>query len=255
MLVGALCLLPAVLSSPASAWEGSCYDWAKPGQQWTEFKVDMTSTDVAKIGGAGQGFTDNSLWVTLSGAQPADVAKPLSTGNVGTLSFKSSRPVDAVYVRAGHANDRVYLFQPPYPKADNGQLTSQNGTTPIEHVTFCYEQPPATTSTTTSTSVAPTSTTAPTTTVPVATTAPAPTTTRVEVAPNVQTSPSTTVATEVLAAHQTAPVQAQAAQGQLAFTGTRAFPLVLIGGSLLVLGLALVVIERLGFVRRGAHSK
>lgn len=248
MAIGALCLLPAVLSSPASAWEGSCYDWAKPGQQWTEFKIEMSSTDAAKLAGAGQSFTDNTLSVTLSGAQPADVSKPVSTANVGSVTFKSSQPVDAVYVRAGIQNDRVYLFQPPYPKADTGVLTSQNGSTPIEHVTFCYEKPPvSTTTSTTTTAVAPSSTKAPTTTIA------ATTTTKVEVAPAVES--TTTVPTEVLGAEVTAPVQAQAVQGQLAFTGTRAFPLVLVGGSLLVLGLLLVLVERLGFLRRGAHSK
>jgi LPXTG-motif cell wall-anchored protein len=57
---------------------------------------------------------------------------------------------------------------------------------------------------------------------------------------------------EVLPQVVTAPTETQP---QLAFTGSDNKPLLLVGGVLLLLGLSLVAVDRVGLVRKGRHSR
>jgi hypothetical protein len=124
------------------------------------------------------------------------------------------------------------------PEVTEGTITSpegslgEDGQAPIKGLLFCFEQPVTTTTVvpqTTSTSVAPEQVIVTTTTA-----APAPTT-------------PTVAPVQVLPQVETAP--------QIAFTGSSSGPLVVIGAVLVLLGLSLVGVDRLGLLRRYRHSR
>jgi hypothetical protein len=231
--LGAAAAASAFVSSPAAAWEGSCFDFASPDRPWTELRVDMGDTNPVEIAGAGQSFSDGTLTVTISGAQALAGTGPLTTGNVGSVAFSASPGVDAAYVRAGGYDDQMYLYHPPSPATSGTGLRSTSGTTAIDWLALCYSPTTPVQETTTTTT---TTTAAPTTA--------APTTTAAAVLPEVVTAPPTTPAPQVLAEVQTAP--------ELAFTGSSSRGVVFVGSLLVSAGLALLAGERI-VARRSAR--
>ena len=106
--------------------------------------------------------------------------------------------------------------------------SSTLGEAPIKGLQLCYEAAVVPTSTAAPTStIAPTSTAAPTSILPEQVT--------------------TTIPTEVLPQVETAP--------EIAFTGSETGPLVAVGGAMVLVGLALVGVDRAGLARKGRHSR
>jgi hypothetical protein len=218
MGLGVACFVPVVAADRASAWVGSCFDYAPEGRPWTEMVVRIDTADLTQLTGAGQSFSDGSLTVTLSGPTPADGALPLSTTNVGSVDFSAIPGVDAAYVRAGAFDDLMYTYYPPSPVTSGTGLQSASGTTPIEWVSFCYV-PVSSQATTTTTTTTPSTTAAPI------------------VAPEVTRAPPTSAApAQVLGQVETAPT--------LAFTGAGSTTLLVSGVTLLVSGAALLAVSR-----------
>ena len=235
--LGVASLALGAFSGGASAWEGSCYDYAPTPGAWSELRVAMPDTDIAQLSGQGQQFSDGVLAVVLSGATKADDTAPLAVDNVGSLDFSATPGVAAVYVRAGGAADKVYLYD--QPTTAGAALHAADATTPVEWVTFCYV--PATTEATTSTTSTTTSTT--TTTLAPSTTL-APTTTA---APQVVVQVTTTAPTEVLGEQlQRAPLP------ELAFTGRNSTRFLVLGVVLVLAGADVTLADRL-VPRRRPH--
>jgi hypothetical protein len=237
MGLGVALFVPGVLAGHASAWDGSCFDYAPQGQPWTEFQIQASSIDTTLVNGPGQSFSDGALQVTFKNAVAAN-AQPLGSANIGSLDFTANIGVDATYVRATDVTaDQITQYA---PEAVAGKVSSKNAATPIGHITFCYdvETAPTTTTTSTTTTAARSSTT--TTTAAPATTA-APTTT---VPGSVQPTVEVLAETEV---QGTAP--------EIAFSGAESRSLTVAGATLLVAGLLLVSVERAGLLRRGRHAR
>lgn len=237
--IGLLCLGMASLalgafSSGASAWEGSCYDYAPSPGAWSEFRVELALADIALITGAGQPYNDGVLTVVLSGATAADDESPLDVTNVGSIDFTATPGVAAVYVRAGVRADKVYLYDEVTTAGT--ALRAADGTTPIEWLTFCYAtQAEATTTTTvpTTSSTTTTSTTTSTTTTTMATTSSG-------TAPQQVIEVTTTAPTAVLGEQLE-----RVAQPQLAFTGANSSRLLLLGALLVLAGFALTLVDHI----------
>jgi hypothetical protein len=200
---------------------------------WLQGAVDIDEIQ----SDAGQSISDGSLTVTLSNAQLLEnPAEPLL--RVIEVDVETSSPVDAVELVLWQSPG-VYAFTSVTyePAATSDHLVSPDGShpelgqAPIKGLIFCYEKPVTTTSTTTSTTTTTTSTT-------------------VTVAPDqvVATTTTTAAPVEVLPQVVTAPQQ-------IAFTGSSSGPLVGVGAVLVLLGLGLVGIDRLGFTRRGRHAR
>jgi hypothetical protein len=209
-----------------------------PAESYTFTWAGNVDEDATEISGEGTTYSDGSFTVTLSNAGPT-VGETLDYWHVGSVDFAASAPVSAVQVvlwQPGNTTETVVVtFE---PEVTEGTITSpegslgEDGQAPIKGLLFCFEKPVVTTTTTTiapattSTSVAPEQVIVPTTAAPTTTT----------VAP-----------TEVLPQVETAP--------QIAFTGSSSGPLVAIGAVLVLLGLSLVGVDRLGLVRRFRHSR
>jgi hypothetical protein len=221
----ALAFVLAWQAPHAAAWEGSCFDSAPTDRSWTELVVPIRSSDIDALRGVGQTFSDGSLSVTITNPIPADASAALTADNVGAVDFSATPGVDAVYVRAGAFDDRLYQYYPPAPVQAGQGLTSLATTVPIDWLSFCYV-PSEVAATTTTTTTAP----APTTTVTVAPAA--------EVVAPV----TSTVAPTVLAQTETAPT--------LAFTGRSSEPLLFLGAALIASG---AVVEALA--RRTRHAE
>ncbi|HEX7096185.1 MAG TPA: hypothetical protein VF183_09895 [Acidimicrobiales bacterium] len=197
--------------------------------------ADIDVTELLQTGE--QTVVDGDFSVTLSNPQPVP-GETLGELTIGALDLTTSHPVSEVATRiwtgTNADGESTYEFvttalDPPTTSGHVGQLDRW---APIKGLAFCYEV-----------EVAPTTTSAPTTT------------TEVEVAPTTVTAPTTTqIATEVLPQVVTAP-QAQAQQPQLAFTGSDSISIAWIGGVLVMAGMLLVAIDRVGLVRRGRHSR
>jgi hypothetical protein len=188
------------------------------------------------VNGPGQPSNDGVLTVVLSGATAADNSAPLTVDNIGTIDFTADPGVAAAYVRAGETADKIYL----YDKATTAgtALSSADGTTPIEWLTFCYATPTSTTTTATSTSttIAPTTTTAATSTSTSSSTTTLSTT-------------STTVLQQVVDVTTTVPTAVlgeqveRLVQPQLALTGANSSRLLVIGTALVLTGGALMLVR------------
>jgi LPXTG-motif cell wall-anchored protein len=218
MVVGAIGVVAALPASagtraPAQTPEpifvpgnATCSQLAPPGTTWTELKFEPVADGMK---------SDGTLSVTV------DVMPNEATG--ATLDWTSNIGVDAVFVKGG-PDGNLYLYAPE-STGDTGlhaPTNPENGKYfGLSHVSFCYDVEAGTT---TSTTQATTTTTAPTTTSTMATTTttgpPMPTTT----AP--------------------APTTTTAAPPQLPVTGSTTTPLLIGGGLLLALGLALVAAPR-----------
>jgi hypothetical protein len=193
--------------------------------------------DASVISGEGTTFSDGTFTVTLSNAQAID-DEVLDYWHVGSVDFDANAPVSEVELQLWQPGNtwtyRTVTFEPP---VNAGTLTSPAGTlgegqAPIKGLVFCFSKPVPT-----STTVAPTTTTvAPSTSVQPeqieATTTVAPTVAPVEVLPQVETAPQ-----------------------QIAFTGSGSATLVTVGAVLVLLGLTLVGVDRLGVLRRYRHSR
>lgn len=231
---GLLCLGMASLtlgafSSGASAWEGSCYDYAPSPGAWSEFRVELADADIAMITGAGQPYNDGVLTVVLSGATAADDAQELTVTNVGSIDFTATPAVAAVYVRAGVTADKVYLYDDATTAGT--ALRSEDGITPIEWLTFCYAPQTETTTTSTTSTTTTTSTSTTTTTLPTTTSSTAP-----QQVIEVTTTAPTAVLGETIE---------RVAQPELAFTGAHSTRLLLLGAVLVLAGLAITLVDRL----------
>ncbi|MEO8694729.1 MAG: hypothetical protein ABI658_14485 [Acidimicrobiales bacterium] len=243
--IGLLCLGMTALSlgafsSGASAWEGSCYDYAPSPGAWSEFRVELANADIAMITGAGQPSNDGVLTVVLSGATAANGEQEFTVDNVGSIDFTASPGVAAVYVRAGVTADKVYLYD--HDTTAGTALSSQDGTTPIEWLTFCYAPETQTTTTSTTTTLpTTTSTTTSTTTTTLATTTSS-------TAPQQVIEVSTTVPTAVLGEQIE-----RVPQPALAFTGAHTSRLLFLGVVLMLAGLAITLVDRFAAPWRRAN--
>src|SRR5687767_13390079 len=135
LTTGTITLALGVFSSGASAWEGSCYDYAPYPGAWAEFRIQMADTDIAQLAGAGQAFDDGTLQVKLSGATTAGT-DAITTANIASIDFAAIPGVAAVYVRAGVTTDNIYIYEGP--TTGGSDLRAKDDTTPIEWLTFCY---------------------------------------------------------------------------------------------------------------------
>jgi hypothetical protein len=233
--VGLLCLGMASLSlgafsSGASAWEGSCYDYAPSPGAWSEFRVELADADIAMLTGAGQPYNDGALTVVLSGATAADDEQELTVTNVGSIDFTATPGVAAVYVRAGITADKVYLYD--HDTTAGTALRSEDGVTPIEWLTFCYAPQTETTTTSTTSTTTTTSTSTTTTTLPTTTSSTAPQ----QVIEVTTTTAPTAVLGETIE---------RVAQPELAFTGAHSTRLLFLGAVLVLAGLAITLVDRL----------
>jgi hypothetical protein len=224
LAIGTLTLALSVFSAGASAWEGSCYDYAPHPGAWQEFRIEMAGVDISQVTGGGQTFDDGSLRVVLSGAAASE-GSAVTTANIASIDFTATPGVDAVYVRAGITTDNILIYAEP--TTSGADLAATDRTTPIEWLTFCYSpetQPTTTTSTTTSTSTSTTTTTLATTT-----------TTALQSVLDVST---TTAPTQVLGQ------QIERAQPELALTGARSAPLLVLGVVFIAAGIGIMVVNR-----------
>ena len=196
-------------SSPptfAVAENATCADLAPEGATWTEFKVEPVEDGT---------FSDGTLTVTI------DVTE---TDDGPTFDWTSNIGVDAVFVKGGPGG-LLYVYDPPEEStADTGLHAPVNPDNDkffgLSHVSFCYDEDEATT----------------TTEKPTTTTTEAPTTTTTEATTTTVLAPSTTTTSLV-----SAPV------GELPRTGSGTRALLAVAGIvLLVGGAALTGSARLG---------
>jgi LPXTG-motif cell wall-anchored protein len=152
-------------------------------------------------------------------------------GGTAFFSFTSTIPVSAVFVKAG-TGGILYTFDPPTTTGID--LASPKDS--ISHISFCWNPPPATTTSTSTTSTSTTSTsTTSTSTTSTSTTS--------------STVPDTTSSTVGGSTTTAAGVSPTTVPGQLPRTGSTTGPMVGIGAALLAGGAGLV-----GFARRFRHS-
>ena len=187
----------------ASNTDKTCAANEGDGQSWIELKLEGGDLTDGTHG-------DGTLSVTIS--------------NLTTNSFdwSSNIGVDAVIVKTGADGTNLYRYDPPSESTGDTNLVTpgENG---ISHLSFCYDEDPPTTTTTTS----PTETT---------TTSPTETTTTVpdEVLPTVIT--TTSVPDEVL--------PTELSPSTLPFTGSDTGGLALIGLALTGAGILFLVAAR-----------
>ena len=243
LCVGVVSLALGVLSSKTSAWEGSCYDESPTPGAWSEFRIELVDLDIDFLTGSGQPSNNGVLTVVLSGATAADDSAPLTVANIGSIDFTAVPGVAAVYVRAGETADKIYLYREPTTAGT--ALSSSDGTTPIEWLTFCYATPTpiATTSTSTSTTASTTTTSSTTTT-----TVPTTTTTSSTTAPQQQVVEVTTAVPTAVLGEQVERV----VQPQLALSGTNSSRLVVLGALLVLAGFVVTLVDR--FARNGRRT-
>jgi hypothetical protein len=196
---------------------------------WADVQLDAITS------ATGQTFSDGTFTITLANAEaiPGD---PLDLLHIGSMDFTASPAITAAELQLWQApGDYAFVSESFDPAAASGTFVSPpdslGGETqaPIKGFVLCYPKLVVTTTTAapTTTSVAPEQ-------IIVTTTTAAPTTTtvpEVAVLPQVETAP------------------------QIAFTGSTSGPLVIFGATLLLLGLSLVGIDRLGLIRRFRHSR
>ena len=195
----------------ASNSDKTCAANEGQGQSWTEFKLEGS----ALVNGA---HTDGSLTVTISNL----------TAN--GFDWSSNIGVDSVIVKSGQAGTNLYRYDPPAESTGDAELVTPGGSG-ISHITFCYDLPDATTTTTEQT----TTTTAPTTS-----------TAAVTATTSTVAATTTTILDEVLATvitATTAPVEISAT-GELPFTGAESGTPALVAVALLSAGLLALVFSR-----------
>jgi LPXTG-motif cell wall-anchored protein len=213
--VGAAPQQQATPSTSVVADNPTCGDLAPEGASWTELKVEPVEDGT---------FDDGVLFVTIDVTDTADGPVFDWTSNIG---------VDAVFVKGGN-NGTLYLYDPPAESTgDTGLHAPVNPNNDkffgLSHISFCYDEDQATTSTTaeetTSTTVEETtSTTVEETT---STTAEETTSTTSEETSTTAVSPSTTTP-----------------GGQLPRTGSSVSPMLGIGAALLIGGGLLLAYAR-----------
>jgi hypothetical protein len=222
---------------------------ASAGQEGTErleceassLTVAWQGVDVADVASAaGQSFSDGVITITLSNAA-AIPGEALGILTIGSMDFSATSAIDAVELQLWQSPGDYDFDTVDYnPAVTSGHLQSPDGShptlsrAPIKGLVFCYKAAPAPTTTTSTTST---------------------TSTTVAVVPDQVVAPTTTAApTTTVAAVEVLP-QVVTAPQQIAFTGSTSGPLVTVGALLVLLGLSLVGIDRLGFVRRGKHAR
>jgi hypothetical protein len=203
---------------------------------WTEADMEAIASDAGRV------FSNGAVSVTISNGTPVFPDAELNIYDVGSVDFVSNKPIDVIQVKLwsedvpGNFSYRTDTFD---PAITSGTLTGSGeveiNLVRIKGIVFCAEtaEVSPTSLVVVPTTVADTTTTTSTTSTTTTTTALAPT----EVQGVVQVLPQTV----------TAP--------QLAFTGNDSKPMVFGGGALVLVGLALVGIDRVGVVRRGRHSR
>ena len=198
--VGAAPQQEATPSTTVVPGNPTCGDLAPEGASWTELKVEPVEDGT---------FDDGVLFVTIDVSDTPDGPVFDWTSNIG---------VDAVFVKGGN-NGTLYLYDPPAESmGDTGLHAPVNPNNDkffgLSHVSFCYDEDQATTSTTAEET---TSTTAEETT----------STTAEETTSTTAVSPSTTTP-----------------EGQLPRTGSSVSPLLGIGAALLIGGGLLLAYTR-----------
>jgi len=215
----------------------TCGDLAPEGATWIEFKVEPVKDGT---------FSDGTLTVTIDVNETEDGPVFDWTSNIG---------VDAVFVKGGPGG-LLYVYDPPEESTgDTGLHAPVNPANGkfygLSHVSFCYDEDKATTTTEapTTTTEKPTTTTteAPTTTTekPTTTTTEAPTTTT-EKPTTTTEAPTTTVpkettttvapTTTVLAPSTTTTTLVAAPVGELPRTGSGTRVLLAVAGIVLLVG-------------------
>ena len=192
MVLGAACLVWA-LPGNAGATEdqastsstslvdenATCAELAPEGASWTEFKVEPVEDGT---------FSDGVLTVTIDVTETDDGPVFDWTSNIGVDAvFVKGGPGGLLYVYDPEATGDTGLHAPVNPK--NGKFFG------LSHVSFCYDEDQATTTTTeatTSTTEAPTTST---TEAPTTSTTEKPTTTSTTEAPTTSTTEAPTTST------------------------------------------------------------
>jgi LPXTG-motif cell wall-anchored protein len=113
----------------------TCGDLAPEGTSWTELKVEPVADGT---------FDDGVLFVTVDVRDTADGPVFDWTSNIG---------VDAVFVKGGPIGGTLYLYDPPAESMGDTGLHSpvnpqNNKFSGLSHISFCYDEDQATTSTT-----------------------------------------------------------------------------------------------------------
>jgi hypothetical protein len=193
----------------------------------------------AAITGAGTTYSDGTFTVKLSNAAPT-VGDSLDWWHVGSVKFDANAPVSAIEVQLWQPGATyIYPVLDYSPPATSGTITSPMGSlgaegqAPIKGLVFCFQKvAPTTTSTSTTTTSTTTTAVMPEQVIVTTTTPPTTTAVPVEVLPQVETAPQ-----------------------QIAFTGSSSGPLVALGAVLVLLGLSMVSVDRLGLLRRYRHQR
>jgi hypothetical protein len=206
---------------------------------WTEADMEAIASDAGRV------FSNGAVSVTISNGTPVFPDAELNIYDVGSVDFVSNKPIDIIQVKLwsedvpGNISYRTDTFDPAITSGTlTGSGEAEINLVRIKGIVFCAEAEAQVIPTVVeSTSTTTTSTT---------------TTTTVATAPNNITGgggPAAEVGgvVQVLPQTVTAP--------QLAFTGNDSAPMVFGGGALVLVGLALVGIDRVGVVRRGRHSR
>jgi LPXTG-motif cell wall-anchored protein len=132
--VGAAPQQQATPSTSVVPGNPTCGDLAPQGASWTELKVEPVEDGT---------FDDGVLVVTIDVTDTADGQVVNWTSNIG---------VDAVFVKGG-PNGTLYLYDPPAESTgDTGLHAPVNPNNDkffgLSHISFCYDEDQATTSTT-----------------------------------------------------------------------------------------------------------
>ena len=238
MVLGAACLVWALpgnagatqdqaSTTSSSLVEGNatCAQLAPEGASWTEFKVEPVEDGT---------FSDGTLTVTIDVTDTEDGPVFDWTSNIG---------VDAVFVKGGPGG-LLYVYDPE-ATGDTGLHAPVNPSNGkffgLSHVSFCYDEDQATTTTTeapttTSTTEAPTTST---TEAPTTSTTEAPTTSSTEATSTTSVAPTTSTT-----------VSAVTPPGELPKTGGGSQGLLIAAGIILLLGGgALLASTKLGQTR------
>jgi LPXTG-motif cell wall-anchored protein len=238
MVLGAVCLVWALPGNagaqeqeppptPSSSVVEGNEDCGDLGDFAFEFKIEV-SGELPEEGT----FTDEETGFVV------EIFDVHVDGGTAFFSFESNIAVSAVFVKAGPGGI-LYTFEPP--STIGIDLASPKDS--ISHISFCWNPPPPTT---TSTTEAPTtsSTEAPTTSsteAPTTSSTEAPTTSSTEAPTTSSTEAPTTSSTEattttVVAPSTTTTTMAVAAVGELPKTGGGSQPLLIAAGIIMLLG-------------------
>jgi LPXTG-motif cell wall-anchored protein len=238
MVLGAACLVWALPGNagaqeqeppptPSSSVVEGNEDCGDLGDFAFEFKIEV-SGELPEEGT----FTDEETGFVVT------ISDVHVDGGTAFFSFESNIAVSAVFVKAGPGGI-LYTFEPP--STIGIDLASPKDS--ISHISFCWNPPPPTT---TSTTEAPTtsSTEAPTTSsteAPTTSSTEAPTTSSTEAPTTSSTEAPTTSSTEattttVVAPSTTTTTMAVAAVGELPKTGGGSQPLLIAAGIIMLLG-------------------